>query len=273
VHLLVRFREACYDFLMRARVGIGLVLALAGVALATPPKKKKKKAVKVATTTKVEKTDPSRLEVPKDVEGMPAVRYGQLSRHDCEAELETRGIKYTRESTTPGVVAPVRLAGPLHGVVFDTDLSESARKTSPYEIADCRLVLALDDFAAILAAHDVVAVRHYSMYRPPPKDWPDGKPGTRHNGALALDAARFTTKDGTQLVVDKDFNGRIDAKTCGDDAAPDPATPAALELRKILCETVDRHLFNVVLTPNYNKEHHNHFHLEVTAGVKWFLVH
>ena len=32
-------------------------------------------------------------------------------------------------------------------------------------------------------------------------------------------------------------------------------------------------LFNVVLTPNYNKPHANHFHLEVTRGVKWFLVH
>jgi hypothetical protein len=50
-------------------------------------------------------------------------------------------------------------------------------------------------------------------------------------------------------------------------------TPAATELRSILCEAVAQHLFNVVLTPNYNREHHNHFHLEVTAGVKWFLVH
>ena len=56
-------------------------------------------------------------------------------------------------------------------------------------------------------------------------------------------------------------------------AAPRPATLEAVKLRSILCEAVSRRLFNVVLTPNYNRPHKNHFHLEVSAGVKWFLVH
>jgi hypothetical protein len=203
---------------------------------------------------------------------LPAVRYGAMSAAECLAELKSRQVAFEPE-TARGVVAPVRLKGPLHGVEFKTDLPASQDATTPWQIADCRLVLALDDFAELLAAHEVVSVRHYSMYRPPPKSWPDDKPGTRHNGALALDAASFTTKDGTTLVVDKDFHGHIDAKTCGDGAAPRPSTPQAIELRQILCEAVDHHLFNVVLTPNYNRAHHNHFHLEVTAGVKWFLVH
>ena len=46
----------------------------------------------------------------------------------------------------------------------------------------------------------------------------------------------------------------------------------AKKLRALLCEIVGRRLFNVVLTPNYNAPHKNHFHLEITAGVKWFLV-
>ena len=243
-----------------------------GVAWATPAKKKPQK--KQARHAKiVEKTDPSRLAMPKDATESPAYRYGQLSPSECYAELDRRKIAYAREDSMPGVLAPVRLAGPLHGVTFHTDLPEKQRATTPWEIGDCRLVLAVDDFAAILAAHDVVDVRHYSMYRPPEKGWPADKIGTRHNGALALDAARFTNKAGDVLDVDKDFHGKIDAKTCGEGAAPDPATPEALELRKILCEAVDARLFNVVLTPNYNKPHHNHFHLEVTAGVKWFLVH
>ncbi len=29
----------------------------------------------------------------------------------------------------------------------------------------------------------------------------------------------------------------------------------------------------MMLTPDYNYPHRNHFHLEVTAGVKWFVVH
>ncbi|MDB4953350.1 MAG: hypothetical protein JWO36_919 [Myxococcales bacterium] len=226
------------------------------------------------------KTDPERASTQAhmvkttDVEATPAYRYGSLSKDACEAELTTRKIAFTPEpSPVPGVLAPVRIEGPLHGVEFRGDLAEKARAESPYEIADCRLVLSLDDFAEILTTHGIVEVRHYSMYRPPAKDWPADKLGTRHNGALALDAGRFIDKAGKVLDVTKDFNGAIDAKTCGEGATPNPVTPEATELRAILCEAVDRRLFNVVLTPNYNKPHKNHFHLEITAGVKWFLVH
>ncbi|HWU85913.1 MAG TPA: extensin family protein, partial [Kofleriaceae bacterium] len=215
---------------------------------------------------------PSPFTAPADATSSPAYRYGQLSQVDCEAELKKRNIGFVRESAR-GVLAPVRLTGPLQGVLFRTDVDDKLRATTPWEIADCRLVLSLDDLAGILQQHGIVEVRHFSMYRPPAKGWPDGKIGTRHDGALALDAARFVGKDGTVLDVDKHFHGAIDAPTCGAKAVPRPATPEALELRAILCEAVDRRLFNVVLTPNYNRPHKNHFHLEVTEGVKWFLVH
>jgi hypothetical protein len=245
---------------------------------AKPIKKKTAAPVKTAVqtdhkSTDEEPTDPARFDKVADPTASPAYRYGQLSRDDCEKELGRRRIGFTRESARPGVLAPVRLTGPLHGVEFHSDEAEKKRATSPYEIADCRLVLALDDFAAILASHDIVEVRHYSMYRPPDKSWPDDKQATRHPGALAIDAARFTAKDGSVLIVDKHWNGAIGDATCGDAAAPHPVTPEATALRAILCDAVAAHLFNVVLTPNYNKPHHNHFHLEVTAGVKWFLVH
>jgi hypothetical protein len=256
----------------------GLVLAL-GCAVAlgwliTPvrarPASTASKAAK-ARARRAQSSTAAHLLNPSDAAETPAVRYAQLAQTDCEAELASRHIEFIRE-TGSAVLAPVRITGPLHGVVFRTDGKDQARATSPYEIADCRLVLALDDFAEILNRHGIVEVRHYSMYRPP-KNWPEGQIGARHDGALALDAGRFIDGAGKVIDVDRDFHGAIDAKTCGDGAAPRPATPDALELRAILCEAVDRRLFNVVLTPNYNRPHHNHFHLEVTAGVKWFLVH
>ena len=73
-------------------------------------------------------------------------------------------------------------------------------------------------------------------------------------------------RDGTTLVVERDFHGRIGAPTCGPGAGPHPATPEALELRQIVCDAADARLFNVALTPDFNWPHRNHFHLEVTAG-------
>ncbi|HEY0476069.1 MAG TPA: hypothetical protein VGD37_01015 [Kofleriaceae bacterium] len=255
-----------------------LALALAGTAVlavaiarradATRPRAKK------ATEHRTRRSSPEsgHLMTPSDARDTAAYRYAQLSPTECEAELATRHIEFAREAASPGVLAPVRLTGALHGVVFRTDQPDKVRPTSPYEIADCRLVLALDDLAEILSRHDIVEVRHYSMYRPP-KAWPEDKIGARHDGALAIDAGRFIDRSGTVLDVDHDFHGAIDAPTCGAGAAPRPATPAALALRAILCEIVDHRLFHVVLTPNYNRPHKNHFHLELTAGVAWFLVH
>ncbi len=107
----------------------------------------------------------------------------------------------------------------------------------------------------------------------PSKRWPEGKIADRHHGGLALDAQKFHRKNGEWLVVRDDYHGRIGSETCGDrQRPPQPASAAAKELRSLVCEAVDAHLFNVLLTPNYNRAHFNHIHLEVKAGVKWFVV-
>jgi len=217
----------------------------------------------------------SRFATPDEIARSAAYRYGSLSSAACEAELDARKVPYTREHTAGarGITTPVRLTGPLHGVEFRTNLPAAQRATTPWELADCRLVLALDDFAEILAAHDIVEVRHYSMHRLVPKGWPEGKPTKQHMAGNAIDAARFIARDGSYLDVDQHWHGAIGDATCGDKAAPHPATREALALRSILCEAVSRRLFNVVLTPNFNRPHKNHFHLEVTDPVRWFLVH
>jgi hypothetical protein len=208
-----------------------------------------------------------------DTSTAPAVRYGKLDRGACESELVRRQIRFARVDAARGVLAPVRIAGPLHGVSYRTELPASQRPTTPYEIFDCRLVLALDDFSAMLESHGIVEVIHYSAYRPPPKKWPSGKLGTRHGGALAIDAGKFVKKDGSVLNVERDFHGKIGSATCGPGTGPAPVTPEATELRELVCDAASAHLFNVELTPDFNYPHRNHFHLEVTAKVNWFLVH
>lgn len=194
-----------------------------------------------------------------------ASRYAGLDRDTCEAELKHRKIPFTRVETARGVVAPLRLDGPLSGVTFRSNLPAAKARTSVFDIYDCRLVLALDDFARVLSKHGVTEVVHLSVYRPVSSKTVLNGPGRRHTGALAIDAALFKTSDGKTLSVEKDFHGRIGAKPC-------PAPESATELRKIACEAHDAGLFNVLLTPDYNWPHRNHFHLEVTAGVKWTLV-
>lgn len=213
------------------------------------------------------------IESPEGAADTPAVKYANLDQAACEAELQKRGVPFAPVPDARGVLAPVRFTGPVHGITYRSTLPEKQRASSPWEIVDCRLALALDDFAEVLSHHDVREVVHFSMYRPPPlRGWLEGMLGKRHSGALAIDAGRFVKSDGKELDVEKDFGGRIGQKTCGPKAAPAPRTAEGQALHEIVCDAAEKHLFNVELTPHYNRAHRNHFHLEVTPGVKWFLI-
>jgi len=215
----------------------------------------------------------------QDWDKHPASRYAAMTAPSCTAELRRRQIAFTPAKSSAGVLAPVRLPKDVGGVVYRTEAPAHLRATNPYDVFDCRLVLALSDFSKILRAHDIDLVLIFSAWRPPGKKWPKGKLGTRHPGALAIDARRFgkKQKQGEKarawLDVEKDYHGTMGAPACGADAAaPSPTTLEAKELHSIVCEAADQHVFTSILTPNYNRAHKNHFHLEVTPGVRWSLV-
>ncbi len=198
----------------------------------------------------------------------PAARYAKLSADECKAELTQRGIPYLDE-TAPGVEIPVRLLGPIGGVLYRTDAGEAERRHSPWEVFDCRLVLSLADFGEILARHEVVEARIFSAWRPLARA-ANSIPQRRHPAALAVDVRALKKANGEQLVILKDFHGRIGAPLCPPNRPP--AGAAAAELLDIVCEAAAAHYFNSILTPNYNRAHKNHFHLELTPGVSWFLL-
>lgn len=214
-----------------------------------------------------------------DWEKHPSTRHAAMGAAECLAELDKRGIKAVPVKSAPGVLAPVRLPADVGGVVYRTEIAAHLRATNPFDVFDCRLVLSLHAFSKVLRAHDIDEVRMFSAWRPPGAKWPESKLATRHPGGLAMDAARFGKKlapgqsERVWLDVARDFHGAIGKSVCGIDAVPpSPATPAANELRSIACEAADQHFFTTILTPNYNRAHFNHFHMEVTPDVRWFLV-
>ncbi len=103
---------------------------------------------------------------PAVAEASPSYRYANMSDAEAFEELDRRKILYTKLDATPGVRAPIRLTGRLHGVHIHSSLPPDERVKSPFEILDARLGLTLDDFAAILERHDIDEVVHYTMYRP-----------------------------------------------------------------------------------------------------------
>lgn len=252
----------------------------------------KKKSGKVATSKPKASAKPakkkaqqkgggtSRAVFDADWESMPATKYGALDRAGCHNEAKARGVGFDEVEEAAGVLIPVRLTGPLNGVSYHTELPQKDRASSPYEVFDCRLVLALHDFSAILTPRGIDEAYIFSAWRPPGKDWPSGKEATRHPGGLAVDIRllkKTTASNGTDdLVVARDWTPARDEPPCGTaplgtaNIAPD--TEDAREIRAIYCAAASARIFNSMLGPNYDKAHENHFHLEITPGVKWRMT-
>jgi hypothetical protein len=213
-------------------------------------------------------TDYSIFAVPQS---SPAPGYAALDRDGCEAELQNRHVEFSRGEDTPGVRAPIRLKGPLHGVSIHSTLAPAARPRSRSDLVDCRLALSLDDFAASLSERGIVEVLTLSAYRTR-AEWgcTPKYDGEQHCAALAVDVGSFRRRDGSVLNVERDFHGRIGTLTCRADTRATPDTPSAKELWDIACGAAGKN-FLVVLTPNWNTEHKNHLHLELTTH-DWVLV-
>lgn len=156
-------------------------------------------------------------------ERSPAFRYANASNAEVFAELDRRKILYQRVDVAPGVRAPIRLTGRLHGVYIHSSLPPEQRVTSAFEILDGRLALALDDFAALLERHGIDEVVHYTMYRPnvaPPSASP------------AKSSVKPAPATATSKPASKPALGKIAARAASASRRPAPkaATPATSEL-------------------------------------------
>jgi GNAT superfamily N-acetyltransferase len=166
----------------------------------------------------------------------------------------------------PTIEAPVRLEGALKGVLLRfAHATEQGPKQGP--VLDCRLLLALDDLAGVAREFGVSELFYNSIYR-----GRGGRPGWRHPAGVAIDIVALRSKEHGLLKVEKDFVGNgIGSETCTG-TGPPPSNPRAAYLRRFLCRVHEAHIFNLILTPHYDRHHQDHVHLEVRRGIKWYLT-
>ena len=141
------------------------------------------------------------------------------------------------------------------------------------------LSLTKDDLATIASAQRIAVVRYNSAYR---GRWARVR-GQRHVAGVAIDIIEFVKHDGEVLNVLRDFSGDgIGANTCSvpitiranfkTKPRTKPLSAKATELRNLICTLDSARIFNLVLTPHYDRRHKDHFHLEVRRGIRWFLT-
>ena len=154
----------------------------------------------------------------------------------------------------------------MHGVRF----LPPGRK-SVYGKLDCRLALALDDFAHVLERHGVVRVRVDNLYRPRAR-LPGRRTSSQHRYGLAIDMMSLELANGTELSVERDWQGVPETPVCGPESRLADPTPQAITLRDIVCDVARSGIFHHILTPSYNDAHRDHLHLDIKRGEKRFII-
>ncbi|HLL24705.1 MAG TPA: extensin family protein [Kofleriaceae bacterium] len=192
------------------------------------------------------------------------VEITDLALATCRDWLDAFEIEYTAGPAMPGVVDPVTAKVPINGVAYKAVGAMSPRTKL---FGDCRLIKSLVRAAPALRERDVTQVTDYGVYNyrciggGTPPNCPNGI--SQHAYAMAIDLAGFTTSDGAYASVNDDWV--IDPnseKTCN---APAEVGPDAF-LHELICALKAAKVWNIVLTPNYNADHRNHFHVDLTPG-------
>lgn len=167
----------------------------------------------------------------------------------CTAELDARGVDYKR-AKRPGIANAVEITGALGGIAFTA-------ADQPLVI-DCSLAVTLDEagrYAKALGIDKATFSSAYSRRNVRGTNRP-----SKHSYGLAIDVHTFSGPDVGTIRVDKDYEQGL-----GDhvDCVGKPLTQAGATLKILQCQLVRSGLFHLVLSPDYDDAHHDHFHLEV----------
>ena len=183
---------------------------------------------------------------------VPAIAYANPddTLTDCKAELERRGVAF-KSVKKSGITIGVEVTGPLGGVPFTS-----------YEqplVIDCSLAVSLDEAGKYFREAGVEKAVFSSAYSK--RNVRGTNRPSKHSFGLAIDVSNFTVKELGQLRVALDYEQGL-----GDDAdcLGRPLTQGGAVLKVIQCQLVRSGLFHLVLSPDYDDAHHDHFHLEAT---------
>lgn len=165
----------------------------------------------------------------------------------CYSELDARGVSYKR-TKKPGIARGVEITGTLGGVAVEGE--------GPLVI-DCSLAVSLDEAGKYIRALGLDYVRYSSAYSR--RNVRGTNRPSKHSFGLAIDVSGFVGTDLGTLRIDKDYEqGLGDAVDC----VGLPMTQGGAVLKVLQCQLVRSGLFHLVLSPDYDDAHHDHFHIE-----------
>ena len=180
----------------------------------------------------------------------------------CHQELMELGIGFTLAANgkaspkgKPNLVCdiktPIYVSPIMYGVSY---LPSSPKNKAKKMYVTCPLALAMAKAAKYAANHGIASITHYGTYNC--RVISGTSILSQHGLANAIDIAGVVTLGGTYWTLLKDWEK--------DKAFP--VTTAGKFLKDWSMWMHVNKVFNVILTPDYNAAHANHFHVDLTPG-------
>ncbi len=168
---------------------------------------------------------------------------------DCYDELDARGVTW-KHASRPGIALGVEVSGAIGGVTYTSDANAPL-------VLDCSLVVSLAEAGRYLTAQGIDHATYSSAYQV--RNVRGTNHRSKHSFGLALDVHTFSGPELGTLSVERDFEQGLGDDT---DCIGDPLTEGGAILKTLECQLVRSGLFYLVLNPDYDSDHYNHFHLE-----------
>ena len=167
---------------------------------------------------------------------------------ECLARLDDLDVDYERVSRRKVDVA-VRIDGALGGVLYESYNGKPL-------VIDCSLAYSLARAGRFLVAAGVERVTYSSAYDI--RSIRGTRRPSRHSFGLAIDVHTFHAGD-TPLTVRDDYEQGLGDNV---DCIGRPLTEAGALLKRLACQLDRSMLFRIILDPDFDAGHYNHFHLE-----------
>jgi hypothetical protein len=168
---------------------------------------------------------------------------------DCFAELDARHVAY-KHASRPGIQLGVELAGSIGGIALTSEDQQL--------VIDCSLAVSLDEAGKYMTALGLDKATFSSAYSR--RNVRGTNHPSKHSYGLAIDVHTFSGPELGTLRVDRDFEQGLGDEM---DCVGSPLTQGGAALKILQCQLVRSGLFYLVLSPDYDDAHHDHYHLEV----------
>lgn len=182
---------------------------------------------------------------------------------DCHGMLDALGLTWRVASAQPGIADPVIVEPLIAGVTY-----RYVSDTTPRALLmDCELAPRLVRLSQLVSSrYGVSEIVHIGIYNyrciGGGNPDTDGCTPSQHAYARAIDLHAFRLPDGTEYNVTSDFVITMHGDSCPLASSNEPDRI----LKEIACSLWSDRIFQIVLTPNYNADHRDHFHVDMTTG-------